>query len=211
MSQSTPDLARLFGVALNAVSNNREDLNSMDEANHPNHGDNVTHNLDIIKSALESQQSQNPSDALRLAAQRLSEQGRGSTAPQYTQGLQQAATHFQGQQSLSNDDLGLLLHNMLGAATGSQATAQPGGMPGMLGMLSGQTQQPASGGSDLVSKLAPAAMEFMRAKASGADTKSAAMQAAMRAMAGGNPLQASTPGGASGGLIAQSILKSLMG
>ena len=91
MSQSTPDLAKLFGVALNAVSNNREELNSMDESNHPNHGDNVAHNLGIIKSALESQQSQNPSDALRLAAQRLSEQGQGSTAPQYAQGLQQAA------------------------------------------------------------------------------------------------------------------------
>jgi hypothetical protein len=81
----------------------------------------------------------------------------------------------------------------------------------MLGMLSGQTQQTAPGGSDLVSKLAPAAMEFMRAKASGSDTKSAAMQAAMRAMMDGNPLQAATPGGASGGLIAQSIMKSLMG
>ena len=211
MVQSTVDLASLFGVALNAVSSNRDQLNSMDETNHPDHGDNVAHNLGIVKSALESQQSQNPSDALRLAAQKLSEQGRGSTAPQYAQGLQQAATHFQGQQSLSNDDMGLLLHSMLGAATGSQATAQPGGMPGMLGMLSGQTQPTVPGGSDLVSKLAPAAMEFMRAKASGADTKSAAMQAAMRAMMGGNPLQATTPGGASGGLIAQSIMKSLMG
>ena len=208
MSQSTPDLARLFGVALNAVSNNRDQLNSMDETNHPDHGDNVAHNLGIVKSTLESQQSQNPSDALRLAAQRLSEQGRGSTAPQYAQGLQQAAIHFQGQQSLSNDDMGLLLHTMLGAATGSQAATQPGGMPGMLGMLSGQT---APGGGDIISKLAPAAMEFMRAKASGSDTKSAAMQAAMRAMMGGNPLQAATPGGASGGLIAQSIMKSLMG
>jgi dihydroxyacetone kinase-like protein len=195
MSQSTLDLAKLFGVALNAVSSNRDQLNSMDETNHPNHGDNVAHNLGIVESALESQQSQNPSDALRLAAQRLSEQGRGSTAPQYAQGLQQAATHFQGQQSLSSDDMGLLLHSMLGESAGSQAAAQ----------------QTAPGGSDLVSKLAPAAMEFMRAKASGSSTTSAAMQAAMQAMMGGNPLQASSPGGASGGLIAQSIMKSLMG
>lgn len=181
---------------MNAVNNNRDQLNSMDETNHPNHGDNVAHNLSIIKSTLESQQSQNPSDALRLAAQKLNEQGRGSTAPQYAQGLQQAATQFQGQQNLSNEDVGLLLHNMLGA--------QPsGGVPG----ISGQTQQAAPGSGDLVSKLAPAAMQFMRAKASGASTQSAAMQAMM----GGNPLQASSPGGASGGLIAQSIMKSLMG
>ena len=205
MSQSPLDLANLFGVAMNAVNNNREQLNGMDETNHPDHGDNVAHNLAIIKSTLESQQSQNPSDALRLTAQKLNEQGRGSTAPQYAQGLQQAATQFQGQQNLSNEDVGLLMHNMLGTQPGSQ-----GGMPGMLGMLSGQSQQ-APAGNDLVSKLAPAAMEFMRAKSSGASTQSAAMQAAMRAMMGGNPLQASTPGGASGGLIAQSIMKSLMG
>ena len=211
MSQSTTDLVNLFGLALNAVNSNRGQLNSMDEANHPNHGDNVTHNLGIIKSALESQQSQNPSDALRLAAQTLSTQGRGSTAPQYAQGLQQAAAHFQGQQSISNDDIGLLLHSMLGGTTGSQ-TAPQSGTAEMLGMLSGQPQQqPGPGGNDLVSKLAPAAMEFMRAKASGADTQSAVMQAAMRAVMGGNPLQAATPSGASGGLIAQSIMKSLLG
>ena len=76
MSQSTVDLAKLFGVAMDAVGNNREALNSMDDTNHPNHGDNVTHNLGLIQSALASQQSQNPSDALRLAAQQLSQQGR---------------------------------------------------------------------------------------------------------------------------------------
>ena len=189
-------------MAMNAVNDNRDGLNGMDETNHPNHGDNVAHNLGIIKSTLESQQAQNPSDALRLAAQILNQQGRGSTAPQYSQGLQQAAAQFQGQQSLSNEDIGLLMHNMLGAQ--SQAAPQRG----MAGMVS---QQAAPGGSDLVSKLAPAAMEFMRAKATGASTQSAAMQAAMQAMMGGNPLQASTPGGASGGLIAQSIMKSLIG
>jgi dihydroxyacetone kinase-like protein len=204
------DLAKLFGIALNAVTDNRDQLNSMDETNHPDHGDHVAHNIALIKSALESQQSQSPSDALRAAAQKVSEQGRGSTAPQYAQGLQQAATYFQGQQSMSNDDIGMLLHNMLG--TGSQEQApKPSGMEGVIGALTGQSSQPSAGGADLVSKLAPAAMEFMRAKASGADTKSAAMQAAMRAMMGGNPLQAATPGGASGGLIAQSIMKSLMG
>jgi dihydroxyacetone kinase-like protein len=211
LSQSKMDLAKLFGLALNSVNNNRDQLNGMNEVAHPDHGDHVAHNLELIKSALESQQSQNPSDALRLAAQRLSEQGQGSTAPQYAQGLQQAATHFQGQQSLSNDDIGLLLHSMLGAQTQSQARPQQGGISEMLGALSGQTQQTAQGGNDLVSKLAPAAMEFMRAKSSGASTQSAAMQAAMRAMTGGNPLQAATPGGASGGLIAQSIMKSLLG
>jgi dihydroxyacetone kinase-like protein len=209
MSQSTLDLAKLFGVALNAVNENRGQLNSLNETNHPDHGDNVAHNLGLIKSTLESQQSQSPSDALRAVAQLMSQQGRGSTAPQYAQGLQQAADHFQGQQNMTNDDIGLLLHTMLGASSAGQFASQSGGMVGMMGAPAGQSPQ--TGGNDLVNKLAPAAMEFMRAKQSGADTKSAAMQAAMRAMVGGNPLQASSPGGASGGLIAQSIMKSLMG
>ena len=211
MSQSTLDLAKLFGAALNAVNSNCEDLNSMDEINHPNHGDNVTHNLGIIKDALESQQGQSPSDAMRYAAQRLAEQGRGSTAPQYSQGLQRAAAHFEGQQSLSNNDMGLLLHTLLGSAPPSQAASQSNAMQGILNTISGQPQQATPGGTDLLSTLAPAAMEFMRAKQSGASTQSAAMQAAMRAVMGGNPLQASSPGGASGGLIAQSIMRSLSG
>jgi dihydroxyacetone kinase-like protein len=210
LSQSNVDLAKLFDLAMGAVNNNRDQLNAMDETAHAGHGDHVAYNLGLIKSTLESQQSQNPSDALRLAAQKLSQQGQGSTAPVYAQGLQQAAAHFQGQQSLSDEDVGLLLHNMLGASPQSQAPQQTGGMEGILGALSGQTQA-APRGSDLLSKLAPAAMEFMRAKSTGASTSSAAMQAAMRAMASGNPLQASTPGGASGGIIAQSIMKSLLG
>lgn len=211
MSQSNADLAQLFELAMKAVNSNRGQLNDMDANSHPDHGDHVAYNLGLIKSTLESQHSQNPSDALRLAAQKLNEQGQGSTAPQYAKGLQQAAAHFQGQQSLTNDDIGLLLHSMLGAPARGQATSQPSGMEEMLGMLSGQTDQTAPAGSDLVSALAPAAMEFLRAKSSGASTQSAVMQAAMRTMIGGNPLQASTPGGASSGLIAQSIMKSLMG
>jgi hypothetical protein len=213
VSQSTLDLAKLFSVAMNAVNSNREALNRMDEDAHPDHGDHVANNLGIVKGALESQQSQSPSDALRYAAQRLSEQGQGSTSPQYVKGLQEAADHFEGQQSLSNNDIGLLLHTMLGSASQSQAGSQPGAsaLQGMLGRLSGQPQRATPGGNDLLSKLAPAAMEFMSAKASGADIQSAAMQAAMRAVTGGNPLQASSPGGASGGLIAQSIMKSILG
>jgi hypothetical protein len=111
---------------------------------------------------------------------------------------------------MTNDDIGVLLHNMLGTASQGQAS-QTSGIEGMISALTGQSPQRGSTENDLVSKLAPAAMEFMLAKQSGADTKSAAMQAPMRALMSGNPLQASSPGGTSGGLIAQSIMKSLMG
>jgi hypothetical protein len=112
-------------------------------------------------------------------------------------------------------DVASLLNSMLGGGgqQPGQATADP--MSSILGLVTGgQPQQGAAQSSQaqaILGKVLPAGMAFMRAKASGADTKSAAMQAAMSAMMGSNPLQAATPGGASGGLIAQSIMKSLLG
>ncbi len=68
--------------------------------------------------------------------------------------------------------------------------------------------------SGLLRSLAPIALSFLRAKQSGEDTASAASEALMVALAGSqqvNPLQSGTPRAAAGGLIAQSILKALMG
>ena len=53
MSQSGIDLSKVFSAAMSAVNENRSELNSMDEENHPNHGDNVYNNLGIIKYTLQ--------------------------------------------------------------------------------------------------------------------------------------------------------------
>jgi len=215
MSQSDIDLSKLFGAAMSAINENRDELNGKDEENHPNHGDNVYNNLNVIKNTLQSQQDQSPSDALRAAAEAVAKDGKGSTAPQYAAGLQQAATQLEGKDELNHMDVASLLNSMLGGGgqQPGQATADP--MSSILGLVTGgQPQQGAAQSSQaqaILGKVLPAGMAFMRAKASGADTKSAAMQAAMSAMMGSNPLQAATPGGASGGLIAQSIMKSLLG
>jgi hypothetical protein len=64
---------------------------------------------------------------------------------------------------------------------------------------------------DVLDVLLPAGLAFLQAKQSGADTHSAARQALMSALMGGqmNPLQANTPRAAAGGLMAQSILQAL--
>lgn len=221
MSQSGIDLSQLFGVAMSAINENRDELNNKDEENHPNHGDNVYNNLNVIKTALQSQQDQNPSDALRAAAEAVSKNGKGSTAPQYAAGLQQAASQFEGKDDLDHHDVASLLTSMLGGQTQSgQGTDAMSNLAGLVtGAQAGAQPQRGSAQSALLGKVAkaaiPAAMGFMAAKASGADTKSAMMsaatQAAMGAMMGANPLQAATSGGASGSLIAQSIMKSLLG
>jgi hypothetical protein len=213
MSQSGIDLSSLFGAAMSAVNENRSELNSMDEENHPNHGDNVYNNLGIIKNTLQSQQGQNPSDALRAAAQAVAKNGNGSTSQHYAQGLQQAANQLQGKSQLDHNDVASLLTSMLGAGVqpSQQATAGDS-ISSLLSLVAGPQQaaaQPA-GTQNLMSKAIPAAMQFMRAKQSGASTPAAAIQAAMSAMSSSNPMQAGSPRGASNGLIAQGVMQALM-
>ena len=87
-------------------------------------------------------------------------------------------------------------------------------MQDLLGMVSGPAQAASGkGGKDtnaeLLAQLIPAGLAFMQSKAAGADTKSAALEAAMRAFTGSSPLQSTSPRAASSGLIAQAILKAL--
>jgi len=216
MSQSGIDLSKLFGAAMNAVNENRSELNSMDEENHPNHGDNVYNNLGIIKNTLRSQQGQNPSDALRAAAEAVAKDGRGSTSQHYAQGLQQAANQFEGKGRLDHNDVASLLTSMLGAGVQQPSQQATAGDPisSLLSLVASQQPQQAAaqpaGTQNLVSKAVPAAMEFMRAKQAGASTPAAAIQAAMGVMSSRNPMQTGSSRGASNGLIAQGVMQALM-
>jgi hypothetical protein len=216
MSQSGIDLSKLFGAAMNAVNENRSELNSMDEENHPNHGDNVYNNLGIIKNTLQSQQGQNPSDALRAAAEAVAKDGRGSTSQHYAQGLQQAANQFEGKGRLDHNDVASLLTSMLGAGVQQPSQQATAGDPisSLLSLVASQQPQQAAaqpaGTQNLVSKAVPAAMEFMRAKQAGASTPAAAIQAAMGVMSSRNPMQTGSSRGASNGLIAQGVMQALM-
>ncbi|MGD0551005.1 MAG: DAK2 domain-containing protein [Candidatus Bathyarchaeia archaeon] len=216
MSQSGIDLSKLFGAAMNAVNENRSELNSMDEENHPNHGDNVYNNLGVIKNTLQSQQGQNPSDALRAAAEAVAKDGRGSTSQHYAQGLQQAANQFEGKGRLDHNDVASLLTSMLGAGVQQPSQQATAGDPisSLLSLVASQQPQQAAaqpaGTQNLVSKAVPAAMEFMRAKQAGASTPAAAIQAAMGVMSSRNPMQTGSSRGASNGLIAQGVMQALM-
>ena len=220
MAESSLDLAKLFGAAIKATGNYRGELNAMDEENHPDHGDHVYDNLKIIEKVLKSQGDQSPSDALRAAADALEKNGRGSTAPNYAEGLHQAANQFEGKNKLNQNDIASLLNSMLGTGVQqqpAQATADP--ISSLLGLVTGQQPQQAAAqpqrgagpsSQDILGKALPAAMAFMSAKASGADTTSAAMQAAMSALTGSNPLESGSSRGTSNGLIAQTIMRALM-
>jgi hypothetical protein len=221
MSQTTPDLSDLFGVALEAMTANREQVNALDGYN-GNHGDNMVENLRLITEALEDKKSESPAEGLRYASQRLESEGRGGTSQYYVRGLNQAATELQGRSGLDSSGVMTLIQSMLGAvpSEGHPHETQAGSsvLEQVIGLAGGQTAQPEPqsdglGMDDLLSTLLPAGLAFLQAKQSGADTSEAVGQALTGILMGkqANPLQANTPRDAAGGIIAQSILQALAG
>ena len=121
---------------------------------------------------------------------------------------------------------GDLLSQLVGPADGGAEQAPAGGalLSQLMGLGGGgapQAQaadQGRSGGDgldldDVVSTLLPAGLAFLQATQSGAETGTAAKHALMSILGGKqvNPLQAGTPRAAAGGLVAQSILRGLIG
>jgi hypothetical protein len=228
MSQQPYDLSNLFGAALEAMAANRQEINALDGYN-GNHGDNMVENLRLITESLQEKSSQTPAEALGYASQRLQSQGRGGTSQYYARGLGQAAEQLQGRSSLDGNDVMSLVQMLLGAIPSQGYEPQPQAgdsvLDQVLGMASGQQPpqarpfdqaqaRPQDSDLDLddvLNLLLPAGLAFLQAKQSGADTASAAKQALMSALMGGqvNPLQANTPRTAAGGLMAQSILQAL--
>jgi hypothetical protein len=221
MSQPTLDLSKLFDVALQSMTAHRQEINDLDGYN-GNHGDNMVENLRLITEALQAKSSQPPAEALQYAGQKLQSQGRGGTSQYYAKGLSQAAEQLQGHSSLGGSDVMSLVQSLLGAipSQGHPQQVQAGGsvLEQVLGLAGGQQPQarPQDNGLDLgdvLNALLPAGLAFLQAKQSGTDTATAAGQALMGALMGGqvNPLQAGTPRTAAGGLIAQSLLQALTG
>jgi hypothetical protein len=219
MSQPTLDLSKLFDVALQSMTAHRQEINDLDGYN-GNHGDNMVENLRLITEALQAKSSQPPAEALQYAGQKLQSQGRGGTSQYYAKGLSQAAEQLRGHSSLGGSDVMSLVQSLLGAipSQGHPQQVQAGGsvLEQVLGLAGGQPPQagPQDNGLDLgdvLNALLPAGLAFLQAKQSGTDTATAAGQALIGALMGGqvNPLQANTPRTAAGGLIAQSLLQAL--
>ena len=222
MANSTVDLSDLFGTALNTLRSNRQQVNDLDGYNR-NHGDNMVHNFDVITQALRSQAGKPPAAALKSAAQRLQEQGRGSTSQYYAKGLTKAAGQLRGKSALSNRDVTKLTRTMLGTvparggyyAQSAPAQASPSVLESLLGLAggvpAGRVQAGASGSDGFgLDHLMAAGARYLQAKQAGSDNMSAIAQAAAGAFSGSQPQQSYSPQSAAGGLIAQSVLGALL-
>ena len=117
------NLGDVFGVALQAMQNNRSVVNDLDGEN-GNHGDNMVQNLDLIANALHARSDAPPADALRYAGQQLQQQGKGGTSQFYAKGFEQAAEQFQGKSAIQPNEVGGLLEAILGAVPSNKQNTQ---------------------------------------------------------------------------------------
>lgn len=220
MSDSQVDLADLFAVAQQTIATHQREINDLDGYN-GNHGDNMTQNMQLIVDALQQRRDQPPAAALEHASQRLQAQGRGGTSQYYAQGLSRAAAQLQGRSGLAPDDALSVVQSLLGAIPSQGHPQQPQAGASVLDQVLGmsqaqpaQQQQQGAGLGGLLRSLVPVALAFFRAQQSGTDATSSTGQALMGALTGSqqvNPLQSGEPRAAAGGLIAQSVLRALMG
>jgi hypothetical protein len=217
MSNSQVDLADLFAAAQRTVAAHQQEINELDGYN-GNHGDNMAQNMQLIVDALQQRRDQPPAAALEYASQQLQSQGRGGTSQYYAQGLNQAAAQLQGRPGLTQGDALSLVQSLLGAIPSQGHAQQPqaGGsvLDQVLGMSQAQPAQQAQQRGSFLRSLIPVALAFLRAQQSDSDATPSAGQALIGALTGSqqvNPLQSGTPRAAAGGLIAQSLLKALMG
>ena len=153
MTQSSVDLAGLFGSVTQALAQNQQTLNQADQYN-SNHGDNMVRTFETITGALQQKKGSSASTALAYAAKQLSKNTASGSGKLYAQNLDQAAAKFKGKPVDQRGALDLL-QTLIGAqgAQGGQAAAPQGGSGDLLGALlggmgGGQTQAPAQGGME---------------------------------------------------------------
>lgn len=174
MSNQNLDLVNIFSTVTKALGQNQQALNEADEYNH-DHGDHMVDTFQTITEAMQEKQGGSASDMLSYAAQVLGQSASSGSGKLYAEGLQNAATQFQGQ-NIDPQMAMTLLQTLIGGGQAApqqpqQTQQQSGGLLGsLLGSLTGggQSQQQGglSDGLDL-GDLVTAGMAFMQSKQSG--------------------------------------------
>jgi hypothetical protein len=177
---SSQDLIKMFGSALQLLSNNKQELNQLDGHN-GNHGDNMVQIFDVITSALSDKKNQPVEKSLSHAAKQVRKINSGS-AQVYAQNLEEAANEVKGNQ-LDVTQVATLLTTLLGAGQAAKAAPEPKADPlgSLLTGLMGGGEKEEDASVDWGSLLLQGGMAFMQAKQTGDDTLGAGMKALLSA------------------------------
>lgn len=202
MAASEVDLASLFSAVTKTLQENQASLNEADEYNH-DHGDNMVNNFKLITRAVKKKKGASPSEQLAYASQTLQKKSSSGSARLYSQGLSQAASKMQGQDTVTSRNALDLVQALLGGQSSSQS-----GSGDLLGQLAGSllaggaTNQPVDQprpeqGSDMLGGLLGSLMGgtgagqpgSQPAGTQGADLLGGLLGSLMGAGAGGIPTQ----------------------
>jgi hypothetical protein len=178
---ASQDLIKMFGSALELLSNNKKDLNKLDGHN-GNHGDNMVQIFDVITNALSDKKDEPVERSLGHAAKQVRKINSGS-AQAYAGNLEEAANQVKGNK-LDVAQVATLLTTLLGAGQAVKAEPEPKADPlGALlgGLLGGGEKESSQEAPDWGSLLLQGGMAFMQAKQSGDDTVGAGMKALLSA------------------------------
>lgn len=160
MTEQNVDLVKIFSQVARTLTKNQETLNQADTLNH-DHGDHMVDTFKTISTAMKTKKGTDASEMLQFAAQQLSQNANNGSAHLYSQGLQQAAGEFQGQ-NVDTKSAMSLLQTILGAGqTAPQPASQPSsGLESLLGSLLNagqakpqQNQPQTAPGADLLGSL----------------------------------------------------------
>lgn len=213
MSNQNIDLAQIFQSVTQALGQNKQDLNQLDEYNQ-DHGDHMVDTFQTITNALQEKQGDSPANALSYASKMLKQNANSGSGKLYAQGLEQAAQQVQGQ-NVDPQMAMQLLQTLIGGGTPAAQPQQPtqqqsGGLLGsLLGGLLGGGQNQQGGLSDGLDMgdLVTAGMAFMQSKQQGDSNLEAIMDAVTAANGMGNQpyRQKSTQ------LVAQTFMQAIQG
>jgi membrane-bound inhibitor of C-type lysozyme len=146
MTRSSIDMAKLFGSVASKLLASKAELNKADTQN-SDHGDNISQAFKVIASAVKASGNSPVSTQLSNASTALQQQVHSGSGAYYAQGLAQAATALQGQQTLTTDNMMTLVTSLVGGGLAPALQpnqAQPADLLGGLlgGILGGGAAEP---------------------------------------------------------------------
>ena len=126
MKNTQVNVGTLLGSISEMLQQNQEKLNEVDSGpSGGTHGDRIAQAFSTAAEAANNSGTDDAGEQLAVAAQAMRERGQGRAAGYYADGLQQAASQFQGRNGISTDDIAPFLQSFLGGVRQNNP-AQPG-------------------------------------------------------------------------------------
>lgn len=151
MTNSSVDLASLFGNVAQVLMQNKDQLNTADTQNN-DHGDNMVKVFNTITQALEKKSTGSPADQLEYASKQVQKNCPSGSGKVYAEGLARAAGSLGGEAINSSNAMQLITSLLGSSGTAAQPSASTenssGDLGNLLGSILGGTTEPQQTGSN---------------------------------------------------------------